>query len=904
MECIMNTLYYYLKTVLDSIGSHGPGLMCLIAFIALIYPQYGTAQDTTFTVAVESKTEAHPHFGEGNSNGYAINGEQGKELVLMRGITYEFVTDGVGSFHPFYISTNAAGGGAGEYNDGVTNNNASGGTVLTFQPNDNAPDTLYYQCGNHQYMGYRLIIRDPASPGERNFVANLSGNQQVSTVLTSATGQVTATLDANNRLQLQGSFEGLTSEVNTEIAGGAHIHAAPAGVNGGVEIPLELSLNSGNMEGTFETSNNTYVLSNTQVEMLLDREMYVNIHTMDYPSGELRGQLMMEAESYYTAKLSGAKQVPMAVKSQGSGTVVAELHSDNMLVLSGAFADLESDLNAGLAGGTHVHDTLAGANTGVAFPLDVEASGNMRSGVYMADSNMVELTAGQVSRLENRMFYINVHSMNHAAGELRGQLLPQGGATFYSQLSSTAQNPPFESEGFGGVAIELKGDSLILSGTFAHLESDFNADVAGGSHIHLAPAGRNGSVDIALDASVSSSMRAGAFLSSDNRFELDASAVGNLMAREYYINIHTAEHAGGSLRGQILPPADAYFTAKLSTRNQIPPFQASGSGGVIAEVRDSTVTLTGSFQGMASAFNSDVAGGSHIHMATVGENGGVEVPISAQTGSNDTSGVYVASDNTYQLSHTQTEALLEGNTYVNIHSMAHAGGELRGQLLLGPNRYPDSTSITTPETDTAEVEVDGLLSSTFDVEWDAATDTNGNKVGYIYQLSPDAEFSGEQVLHVSASSQTGVQLNYGLLDTLLSDIGLETGSSDTLYHRVLSTDGSVQAKSETKVVVMTRGNVTAISEANQLPDQTRLHPNYPNPFNPTTQIQFDLKKGQRVRLSIYNVLGKEVATLIDRQMNSGSHSVNFDATGMSSGVYLYRLQTPGQTLTRKMMLVK
>lgn len=900
----MKTLYYSYHKTLDSVLSYGPGLLILIAFISLVYPQEVYSQDTTFAVAVESKTEEHPHFGEGNSSGYAINGEQGKELVLIRGITYEFETDGVGSFHPFYISTDPVGAGAGEYNDGVTNNNASDGTVLTFQPNDNAPDTLYYQCGNHQYMGYRLIIKDPASPGERNFVANLSGNQQVSTVVTSATGQVTATLDANNRLQLEGSFEGLTSEVNTDIAGGSHIHAAPAGVNGGVEIPLELTLNSDNMGGTYEASSNTYVLSNAQVEMLLDRKMYVNIHTMNYPSGEIRGQLMMEAESYYSAKLSGAKQVPMAVKSKGSGTVVAELHSDNMLVLSGAFADLESDLNTGLAGGTHVHDTLAGANTGVAFPLDVEASENMRAGVYKADSNMVELTASQASKLKNRMLYINVHSTNHAAGELRGQLLPQGRATFYSQLSSSSQNPPFESDGYGGVAIELKGDSLILSGTFANLESDFNADVAGGSHIHLAPAGRNGSVDIALDASVSSSMRAGNFKSSNNRFELDASAVGNLMTREYYINIHTAEHAGGSLRGQILPPADAYFKAKLSTRNQVPPFQATGTGEVIAEVRDSTVTLTGSFHGMASAFNSDVAGGSHIHMAAVGENGGVEVPISAQTGSNDTSGVYVTSDNTYQLNQTQTEALFEGNTYVNIHSMVHAGGELRGQLLLSPNKYPDSTMITTPDADTAEVEVDGLLSSTFDVEWNAASDTNGNKVGYIYQISPNTEFSGEHLMHISAGTDAGIQINFGILDTLLADIGVDVGTSDTLYHRVLSTDGSLQAQSETKVVVMTRGEVTAISEGNEVPDRTSLYANYPNPFNPSTQIQFSLNTTKEVELSVYNVLGKKVATLIDRQINSGRHSVNFDATGMSSGVYLYRLKTEEQTLTKKMMLVK
>lgn len=90
-----------------------------------------------------------------------------------------------------------------------------------------------------------------------------------------------------------------------------------------------------------------------------------------------------------------------------------------------------------------------------------------------------------------------------------------------------------------------------------------------------------------------------------------------------------------------------------------------------------------------------------------------------------------------------------------------------------------------------------------------------------------------------------------------------------------------------------------------LPQQFTLYQNYPNPFNPSTAIQFDLAQSTRVTLRIFNVLGEEVATLLnDAPLNAGAQIVNFDATGLASGVYLYQLETAGLTDTRKMILMK
>ena len=88
------------------------------------------------------------------------------------------------------------------------------------------------------------------------------------------------------------------------------------------------------------------------------------------------------------------------------------------------------------------------------------------------------------------------------------------------------------------------------------------------------------------------------------------------------------------------------------------------------------------------------------------------------------------------------------------------------------------------------------------------------------------------------------------------------------------------------------------------PSKFALHQNYPNPFNPQTNIQFVLPKAGHVKLSVYNVLGQEVAVLVNAKKTSGLHQVTFDAATLSSGVYYYRIKSDAGTLTKKMMVIK
>jgi hypothetical protein len=84
----------------------------------------------------------------------------------------------------------------------------------------------------------------------------------------------------------------------------------------------------------------------------------------------------------------------------------------------------------------------------------------------------------------------------------------------------------------------------------------------------------------------------------------------------------------------------------------------------------------------------------------------------------------------------------------------------------------------------------------------------------------------------------------------------------------------------------------------------RLEQNYPNPFNPTTNITYVLPKAENVSLKVYDVLGREVATLVNEVKPAGAYTVPFNASNLASGVYFYKLQAGSFVQTKKMMLVK
>ena len=98
--------------------------------------------------------------------------------------------------------------------------------------------------------------------------------------------------------------------------------------------------------------------------------------------------------------------------------------------------------------------------------------------------------------------------------------------------------------------------------------------------------------------------------------------------------------------------------------------------------------------------------------------------------------------------------------------------------------------------------------------------------------------------------------------------------------------------------------VSIMQIENVLPDKYSLSQNYPNPFNPKTVINYELQVTGNAKLMVFDVLGKEVITLVNEKQTAGNYSVEFDGSGLTSGIYIYRLESNGIVQSKKMLLIK
>ena len=124
-----------------------------------------------------------------------------------------------------------------------------------------------------------------------------------------------------------------------------------------------------------------------------------------------------------------------------------------------------------------------------------------------------------------------------------------------------------------------------------------------------------------------------------------------------------------------------------------------------------------------------------------------------------------------------------------------------------------------------------------------------------------------------------------------------TGSGETVLDSSLSNPLSIYGSNGID-------HGTGVAEKGNTPASYQLNQNYPNPFNPSTAISYQLQVNGQVTLRVYDVLGREVATLVNQKEDAGTHAVKFDGDNLPSGIYFYRLSTPGYVRTMKMVLLK
>ena len=161
--------------------------------------------------------------------------------------------------------------------------------------------------------------------------------------------------------------------------------------------------------------------------------------------------------------------------------------------------------------------------------------------------------------------------------------------------------------------------------------------------------------------------------------------------------------------------------------------------------------------------------------------------------------------------------------------------------------------------------------------------------GNIGSLTYVAQSSNESVVTVN---QPGSGTTLQLTPVATGDAVITVIAQDLTYNDFFAYSFNVNV------------NPTDVESTDQLPTEFALFQNYPNPFNPTTNIKFDLPKESNVTLKVYNILGEEVATLVNKVMPAGHQVVTFDASRLASGMYIYRIEAGNFVQVKKMLLMK
>jgi Cu/Zn superoxide dismutase len=298
---------------------------------------------------------------------------------------------------------------------------------------------------------------------------------------------------------------------------GAHIHLGAPGVAGGVVFPLPAD----------SPKQGTLTLADEDLANLLAGLLYVNIHSENFPDGEIRGQIV-KGGGCFAANLSGDQETP-PVTTAASGTGIFALAPDmSVLVYHISYSGLGS-----AEVGAHIHRGARDVPGPIVF--DLGEPGSPKHGAWdLAPTDIDDLLAG--------LLYVNIHTSNYPGGEIRGQIEVPG-SCFVAELTGASETPPNDvtTTGRGTFVFSADDSTLHYDITYTELTS-----AETGAHIHQEAPGAAGG--IVFDLGEPGSPKRGMW--GMNQDHVDA-----LLAGLLYVNIHSTNYPGGEIRGQIVPGA-------------------------------------------------------------------------------------------------------------------------------------------------------------------------------------------------------------------------------------------------------------------------------------------------------------------------------------------------------------
>lgn len=532
---------------------------------------------------------------------------------------------------------------------------------------------------------------DPNFSDDFIITAKLSGSQEVPAVVTNGQGVATIHFNADRTMA---TLNVTVSHLSGAVTG-AHIHEAPTGMNGGVLLNFTSDFQDGRITSTF-------AVDAALMSKLITGGLYLNIHTQNNPSGEIRGQLALEAPESFMGMLAGDQEVP-SVTTTATGIISVHYTANtNVLEINAQWDGLSAAPT-----GVHLHNAAAGINGGVVQNLTSFVVGN---------SIKIKIQAGNyIEELRNGNIYLNVHTSTNTSGEIRAQLQVQEGLIVDTWLTA-AQEPHTVTGGENSIGLGFFQIAPTLDVMTYNVQLSGLSSTATAAHLHNGVLGTGGGV--AQGLTVSGNQVEGTDI------PISSTLLTSILSGSIYVNIHTSTNGSGEIRGQLYRLAREGYTYDICPAQEIPASTGAETvmgSGVFAFNRDmDEAHLMVTVNELSATFS-----GSHIHNAAEGATGGVIFNFTSHF-NNGGAFLYFTDTSSTPFDANFASIIRDGNAYVNIHTSANASGEVRGQIV--KNISIDCTS-TNCETDLILTgSISGLYEASNTIVTSGTTMTSGSSV--------------------------------------------------------------------------------------------------------------------------------------------------------------------------------
>jgi hypothetical protein len=567
---------------------------------------------------------------------------------------------------------------------------------------------------------------------------------------------------------------------------------------------------------------------------------------------------------YMYARLSAAQEVATpAVNSKAKGLVTFVLAEDyKTMTIYGVFDSL-----SGAVTNCHFHTGRAGANGSSVLDLKPLVKGNQISGT-------VTVTKAMLAAINSDAFYINVHTAAYTAGEMRGQVYYETDVHFASVLFGTNEVPANTTtgSGLGSFVLNLAGSKLeykiLVTGLTGAITS---------AHLHFGAAGTARPSNVAYPLIYTGNTLSGTL-------DISAAFLDSLYYGQVYVNIHTAANGGGEIRGQVLFTSQVAFDAFATGNGYVPAKVSSGKAIAIGWMTPELDSLN-----YYVMYDSIVPSNAHFHAGAMGASGSVIVPITAIVGTNFYSGRAGIKPDTLA-------KILRGESYLNIHTAANTGGEIRGQTSTSVREGLVANLCGKQETPAVNGTAIGAGFLSIDrnktlghVEVATSGLTANATMGHIHFAPKGASAGATYDLAITGVTGNGARLLLNIPRTTLAD-SMVNGIGYFNVHTAANASGEI------------RGQIGKDWQSECLPVGTfelngeKLSVKvFPNPLLDALNVVFESNDAFDAQLIVSDLLGRQILSKkvdILRGVNQANMSVN----NLSNGIYFVQLSNNGRIL--------